>query len=351
MGGQLILLRLIGALFGAGLSAWSFRRFRVHAVRRHEFFLSFSLGLAFLLVSIYPDSLNILAGMLSLSGKEYGRLILLLIISNMVMWLLILSLRTKDTRKSIQFDLLVRRLAYDRFDAAEWGPKAAREIMVVIPALDEAENLQQVLPRIPKEILGHAVDVLVVDDGSTDSTAEMVRKLGHRVVSNPINRGGGASLRLAYDIANAGGASIVVTMDADGQHLPEEISRLVEPVLNDQLDFVIGSRVLGEREKDSKIRWIGVHVFDFLINLLAGTNITDCSSGFRAFRIECLKKVLLLQDQFHTAEMIIDAARNHVRIGEVPITIKRRLSGSSKKGRNLTYGLNFARSVFKSWWR
>jgi len=350
MGGQLILLRLIGALFGAGLCAWSFRQFRTHGIRRHEFFFSFCLGLIFLLVSIYPDSLNILAGMLALKGREYGRLILLLIISNLVMWLLILSLRSKDVRKSIQFDLLVRGLASDRFDA-EWGPQAAREIMVVIPALDEADNLQQVLPRIPKEIFGHAVGVLVVDDGSTDNTADVVRQLGHPVVSNPINRGGGASLRLGYDVATAGGAAIVVTMDADGQHLPEEIPRLVDPLLNDQLDFVIGSRVLGEREKDSRIRWIGVHVFDFVINLLAGTNITDCSSGFRAFRVECLKKVLLLQDQFHTAEMIIDAARNQIRIGEVPITIRRRLSGASKKGRNLTYGVNFARSVFKSWWR
>jgi glycosyltransferase involved in cell wall biosynthesis len=114
----------------------------------------------------------------------------------------------------------------------------------------------------------------------------------------------GAALRLGYDIAVAGGAKIVLTMDGDGQHRPNEIERLVKPILDDEVDIVIGSRLLGQCERDSKIRWIGIHLFNFIINLLAGTRITDCSNGFRSFRVESLKKIVLLQDQFHTAELI-----------------------------------------------
>ena len=109
---------------------------------------------------------------------------------------------------------------------------------------------------------------------------------------------------MGYDIAVAGGAKIVLTMDGDGQHRPNEIERLVKPILDDEVDIVIGSRLLGQCERDSKIRWIGIHLFNFIINLLAGTRITDCSNGFRSFRVESLKKIVLLQDQFHTAELI-----------------------------------------------
>ncbi|NQT03040.1 MAG: DUF2304 domain-containing protein, partial [Planctomycetes bacterium] len=84
---------------------------------------------------------------------------------------------------------------------------------------------------------------------------------------------------------------------------------------------------------------------------LTHVKVTDCSSGFRAFRVKELSRLLLRQDQFHTSELIIDAAKKRIRIGEVPITIKRRLSGESKKGKNWRYGLSFFRTVFKTWWR
>ena len=146
-------------------------------------------------------------------------------------------------------------------------------------------------------------------------------------------------------------SEVVVTMDADGQHLPSEIPGLVAPVFNDEFDIVIGSRLLGTREKDSFIRYIGIHVFNMLIRLLTHVKVTDCSSGFRAFRTSELARVLLRQDQFHTSELIIDAAKKRIRIGEVPVTVKRRLSGESKKGKNWRYGLSFFRTVFKTWWR
>jgi len=269
---------------------------------------------------------------------------------NMLLWILIFRQRSKDEGKSIQFDLLVRRLALERFFEQD-KHKTIKDITLIIPALNEAESLDYLLPQMPQFVMGHELGLLVIDDGSVDETVEIVTKHGYSVVSNPINRGGGAALRLGFDIVDAAGASYIVTMDADGQHLPEEIERLVSPILKGDYDIVIGSRLLGKREKDNIVRWVGIHIFNFIINLLAGTRITDCSNGFRAFRMSSLKKVLLVQDQFHTAELIIDAAKKGLRIGEAPVTVMRRYSGESKKGKNLSYGFNFSKTIIKAWFR
>ena len=346
----LVVLRVMGGLSGFIIGLWAFTLFRKHFIKRREFFFMQISAICLLMVSIYPDSINIVAGMLALDNRQYGRLITLLILSNMLIWFLFIGQRNRDALKSIHFDLLVRRLAVEKYFEKDFQDKT-KEITVVIPVLNEAKNLDILLPRMPESIMGHSVGVIIVDDGSEDETLEVVKKHGYSAISNFFNRGGGAALRLGYDIATAAGVKIIVTMDGDGQHMPEEIEQLVTPVLKDESDIVIGSRVLGQREKDSALRWIGIHIFNFVINMLAGTHITDCSSGFRAFRIESLNKVLLIQDQFHTAELIIDASRKGVRITEAPVTIKRRFSGQSKKGTNLSYGLSFFRTVLKTWWR
>jgi len=319
-------------------------------IKRYEFFLLNFFGIGIITISIYPDSVNIIAGMMALNNRQYGRLIALLIISNMILWVLLIGMRNKDAVRSIQFDLLVRRLAMEKF-LKNSDRKTIEEITVIIPAFNEAENLRQILPRMPKTIMGRPLGVLVIDDGSYDDTVKVVKKSGYSVASYPMNRGGGAALRLGYDIACELGAKTVVTMDADGQHVPEEIERLVTPILKGDSDIVIGSRVLGVYERDSIFRWIGVRVFSILINILSGTKITDCSSGFRAFKVESLNKVLLVQDQFHTAELIIDAARKGLKIKEVPAAHLRRLSGKSKKGRDVSYGINFTKVILKTWIR
>jgi hypothetical protein len=346
----LIFIRVAGGLLGIFFSLWSFSRYRRHFIKRFEFLLLFFLGIGLLVVSIYPDSVNILAGMMSLDNRQYGRLFTVLVLSNMLLWLLIIHERNKEVVKSIQFDLLIRRLAMQRFFESD-SQKTLKNITVIIPALNEAENLDHLLPKMPDSIMGQQVGVLVVDDGSDDSTPDIVKKHGFSVISNPINRGGGAALRLGYDVAMTAGVEYIVTMDADGQHVPEEIESLVAPLLKSDVDIVIGSRILGKHEKENLFRWIGIHVFNFIINLLAGTHITDCSCGFRSFRMDSLKRVLLLQDQFHTAELIIDAAKKGLKIGEAPVTHVQRYSGASKKGKDLSYGFNFSKTILKSWLR
>jgi hypothetical protein len=345
------LLRWLGLLVGTGVLLHAFARFRSARIRRLDFALTalFSLGLA--TVALYPDSVGLLRDMLMLEREQFSRLIAVLIASNLLLWLLLIASRTRATASSEQFDRLVRALGVTEFDRLHPGLTTLSPIVVVLPAFDEAENVAAVVEGIPDRCEGLGVTALVIDDGSDDDTAEVARRAGALAIRTPVRRGGGAALRLGFDIALSHGAEIVVTMDADGQHLPAEIPGLVAPIVADRADFVIGSRILGSHERDNRLRWLGIHLFNALIRLLSSARISDCSNGFRALRVRDLARVLLRQDQFHTAELIIDAAKRGIRIAEAPVTVRRRASGESKKGRDLSYGLSFARTVLRTWWR
>lgn len=278
----------------------------------------------------------------------------LLVILNFI--LLILFFNTLIKVKTIQknFRELVRALAksnYLRICPRQDVEKEKKKlIQIVIPAYNEEETIADVLKRIPSELSGYKIEPLIVVDGSTDNTDKIVEKMGYRYVKHVINLGQGDALRTGFEIALKNGADIIVTMDADGQHLPEELERVIKPIINGEADFVIGSRFLGKFEKESNIRYIGIKFFTWLINLLTGIKITDCTSGYRAFSAEALKKLELREDRFNAPELIIDAAKKGLRIKEVPVTIVRRKGGQTKKPR-LGYAWGLCKTVIKTWLR
>ena len=188
----LVVIRVVSGLLGIAFALWSFVQFRKRFIKRYEFIFLTLFGTGLLIVAIYPDSINIVAGMMAMDDRQYGRLISLLILSNMILWILVISQRSQDGIKSTQFDLLVRRLAVERFFETD-TLKTVKEITVIIPALNEAENLDHLLPKMPENVMGHQLGVLVVDDGSIDNTVDVVKKHGYSIVSNLINRGGGAA--------------------------------------------------------------------------------------------------------------------------------------------------------------
>lgn len=348
---EMTLLRTFGALFGVFFFLFIFRRFRRGHARRSDLFLGAGFATALVAVSISPNVVNTIRDIFFLEPTQFDRLLILLIGSSLVLWFLVLNNRMSQARLHSQFDRLVRSMIERDFrNKYEPAPETPR-VAVVIPSYNEEENLRSVLTRMNSRVCGVAMTVIMVDDGSQDHSVEIIDDLGFSVAISPINRGGGAALRAGYDIAEAIGAEIVVTMDADGQHDPAEIERLVQPILDDEADFVLGSRLLGDMEKDSQVRLAGIYTFNLVLRLLTGVKFTDCSNGFRAFRLSKLKKITLRQDQFHTTELIIEAVKKGVRITEVPVTVSRRLHGDSKKGRNLSYGYNFARTIVKTWFR
>ncbi len=158
-------------------------------------------------------------------------------------------------------------------------------------------------------------------------------------------------MRVGYEIALRLGAQIVVSLDADGQHMPEEIPILVKPIVVGEADYVNGSRLLGAFERDSLIRHVGVHFFSRIVTILMGQRVTDVSSGYRAATATLLRKLVLKQDQFWTSEVLIEALRHRARIVEVPVTFLTRRGGVSKKPKSLRYGWFFTKAIAKTWLR
>jgi hypothetical protein len=343
-------LRIAGVVIAVGLVIFAFRYFRGPRWNRLSFVLAWLLACALLTVSVDPDTVNALRDAFNLGQFAYGRLFAILIISNVVALLLVIYINAKADAVKNLVDQIMRVDALDAVVGPS-GAVPADGAMILIPALNEADNLRLLLPQIPKEVCGLKVGVLAIDDGSTDDTREVALNHGAWVARFPIRRGQGAALRVGYSFLMRERIRVGITMDADNQHRPDEIEKLVRPILDGRFDLVIGSRMLGSAERDSHTRYLGVILFSRLVSWLTGVKITDCSSGFRAFDVDKMAQLDLRQDQFQTSEVLITAAKKGMRIGEVPIHIARRRYGESRKGPNFSYGLFFLKTVARTWWR
>lgn len=342
-------LRIAGIVIGLISLVLTFLFYRGPNWKKSSFVLLTLTSISLILVCINPSIVNFLRDLLSLQSAAKGRILSLLIISNIFLLFYSFYKSAKTEKIRLQFDMLVRSLGVALSKKTDLNIKP---IMVLIPAFNEAENLKNILLAIPREIDGVEVGVLLVDDGSDDDTFFIASNI-HNVyaVKNLINRGGGAALRLGYDILKNNNAQICVTMDADGQHQPQEIEKLVTPIIKGQYDCVIGSRILGQKEKGNLARTIGIYIFGSIISFLLGKKITDPSSGFRAFKMDALPSLTLHEDQYHTSELLIEAVKKGLRLGEVPIEILKRRHGKSKKGKDWVYGFHFAKIIIKTWWR
>jgi glycosyltransferase involved in cell wall biosynthesis len=230
---------------------------------------------------------------------------------------------------------------------------AGAPLAIVIPAYNEEPTVKDVVSETPSEAAGLATETIVVVDGARDRTAAEAAAGGALVCDVPVNRGQGAALRLGYWLARARGAQVICTIDADGQYEPEEIGRVVRPILDGRADFVSGSRRLGAELTTDRVRHAGVLVFGALISVLVRHRITDPACGLRAMRTEVTAAVTLEQPQYQASELMISASLNGFRLAEVPTTMRDRgrHATKTKKGGNFGYGVRFARAAVHTWRR
>ena len=206
---------------------------------------------------------------------------------------------------------------------------ASRPVAAIIPAYNEAKNLPETLARITCRRVPN-LKVIVVDDGSTDSTASVAQDHGADVViSHPHNRGLGAALRTGLAAANELDARAAVYLDADGEYPPEQIPDLLEPILQGEADYVLGSRYLGKREGQRTVRLLGNLVFTGLLCLATGRRITDGQTGFRAFSRRALECAEIIHDYNYAQVLTLDLLKKGMRMREVPIKYSRRTRGKS----------------------
>lgn len=212
-------------------------------------------------------------------------------------------------------------------------------VVVTIPALNEAATIGEVIGGIPRDIGGVAcVKAVVIDDGSTDATAKIAAQAGAKVVSFGRNRGLGAAFLQGLRSALELGADIIVNIDADGQFDPQDIGRLLAPIMAGKADMVTASR-FAEKELVPEMpgikKWGNRRVTN-IVNNLSGEKLHDVSCGFRAYSREAALRVTLLGGHTYTHEIILDLSFRGLRIEEVPVKVVGvRRAGESRVAGNL----------------
>jgi glycosyltransferase involved in cell wall biosynthesis len=204
--------------------------------------------------------------------------------------------------------------------------------LVIIPVFNEEETIRGVILGI-RSFLSQA-DILVVNDGSTDSTGNIAREEGVLVLEHPYNMGIGATMQTGFLYALRSGYDIAIQVDGDGQHHPEFLPSLVRPILEGHCDLVIGSRYLSDGGFKSTLpRKLGIKFFSSLVWIFTGKRVTDPTSGFRAMDRKTLE---LFSEEYPTdypeVEALISAYNKGLHFREIPVTMRNRQGGASSIG-------------------
>ena len=201
--------------------------------------------------------------------------------------------------------------------------------MVIMPAHNEEASVAAVIAEV--RAADPAFQIVVVDDGSADHTAELAERAGAIVLRLPFNLGIGGAVQTGYQYALENGFDIAVQVDGDGQHDPGEITRLLEPILDGRADMVVGTRFAeGGGYRGTRLRRVGIHVFAAVVSLMVGQRVSDTTSGFRAVNRKALR--IFAREYPHDypeVESIVLLSRHGLRMLEVSVKMRVRETGAS----------------------
>jgi len=216
---------------------------------------------------------------------------------------------------------------------------------VCIPAFNESKNIVEIISASRK----YADGVIVYDDGSTDDTYKLATDAGAVVIKSPKNTGYGAAIRALFQAAKEQNADIMITLDSDGQHNPDQIPRLIEPIRTQNFDIVIGSRFLNKEDKEKvpRFRSVGIRTITKLTQSASYSGLTDSQSGFRAYNKNALAKINLFEDGMAVStEILLRAREKKLSATEVPITIDYE-GGETSTHNPITHGIAVLYSVLQ----
>ena len=223
-----------------------------------------------------------------------------------------------------------------------------QKTLVIIPAYNEEGSVGKVVEKVKTYL--PQIDALVVNDGSGDLTSEIAQSKGAIVLNLPFNLGIGGAMQAGYQYAYEKGYDIAIQVDADGQHDPKEIAKLLKAFEENKMDVAMGSRFLGHSEfKSSLMRRIGIFIFSRVISMIVGQKITDPTSGFRAANRKAIQLFASNYPQdYPEPEAVILLHQCRLKMGEVPVEMSERRSGESSitKIRSVYYMVKVLLAIF-----
>ena len=216
------------------------------------------------------------------------------------------------------------------------------KITIGIPAYNEEKNIASIITKLKKI----TDSIIVCDDGSSDMTSEISKKLGAAVISHEKNMGYGVAINSIFQKSKEIGSDLLVTFDADGQHRVEDIEKVIEPIKNNDADLVIGSRFLNKKSDVPNYRKIGIKVITQVTNASIKKKLTDSQSGFRAYNKHVLSQISPSDIGMGiSTEILIKSSSKGLRITEVPITIL--YSGDTSTHNPVSHGTSVLISTIK----
>lgn len=216
------------------------------------------------------------------------------------------------------------------------------KIVIGIPAFNEEKNIASIILKLKKSY----PEIIVCDDGSSDMTGNIAKEMGVHVITHKKNQGYGAAISSIFRKASEINSDILVTFDADGQHRVEDIQKVIEPLVNNEADFAIGSRFLNEPENVPKYRKIGIKAITKITNSVSGGNITDSQSGFRAYNKKILNSIQITESGMGVStEILIKIQKANFAIKEIPIIVL--YEGDTSTHNPISHGSSVVLSTIK----